>query len=98
MKRYWTESISSFEGRNTTIEPYEDIEVYKADEVDAHIYELYDSIGEVERLRKALEEIQVEVRKPEKLPRDMEKWLKRADKRTKLKKIDDIATEALKEK
>jgi len=96
MKRYWTESISSFEGRNTTIEPYEDIEVYKADEVDAHIYELYDSIGEVGRLRKALEEIQVEVRKPEKLPRDMEKWLKRADKRTKLKKIDDIATEALK--
>ena len=40
MKRYWTESISSFEGRNTTIEPYEDIEVYKADEVDARIQEL----------------------------------------------------------
>ena len=55
-------------------------------------------IGENIRLRKALEEIQVEVRKPEKLPRDMEKWLKRADKRTKLKKIDDIATKALKEK
>ena len=47
------------------------------------------------QLRKALEEIQVEVRKPERIPRDIEKWLKRADKRTKLKKIDDIATEAL---
>ena len=59
------------------------------------------SIGDLrderDRLRKALEEIQIEVRKPEKFPRDMEKWLKRADKRTKLKKIFDIAAEALKD-
>jgi len=52
---------------------------------------------EIARLRKTLEEIQIEVRKPEKFPRDMEKWLKRADKRTKLKKIFDIAAEALKD-
>ena len=66
MKRYWTESISSFEVRNTTIEPYEDIEVYKADEVDVEIERLkemnkraYDN-GYLEacgRYRKALEEM-----------------------------------------
>ena len=80
--------------------------VYFVGPVDKRIQELEGAIGrwkieekawnETEtQLRKALEEIQVEVRKPERIPRDIEKWLKRADKRTKLKKIDDIATEAL---
>ena len=81
---------------------------YKADEVDDRIKKLEKERDDykywretackyADRLRKALEEIKVEVRKPEKLPRDIEKWLKRADKRTKLKKIDDITTKALKE-
>ena len=53
LKRYYCESVASFEGRNITIEPYEDIEVYLADEADKVIADLEQKIAWVEERRNA---------------------------------------------